>query len=216
MEITKIIHFIIQNTNHYLNNENNLEQSLNVLHFTNDIYQKEIIKNPLLKNKKNIIFISSLLYVIINNNQINKIQEIELLNTINFFLKREYNEILDSYEINSINKIITTISYSYVILNGYTNFDDDKELEISYHIVRESNLLSGYDFNKCLNFTILKNQNLSFKDNFEKTETIFKIRILNYIEKNLFILEYSKKIANYLHKKSIKTILKWKILLNYF
>ena len=77
MEITKIIHFIIQNTNHYLNNENNL---------SNDIYQKEIIKNPLLKNKKNIIFISSLLYVIINNNQINKIQEIELLNTINFFL----------------------------------------------------------------------------------------------------------------------------------
>ena len=28
MEITKIIHFIIQNTNHYLNNENNFSQMI--------------------------------------------------------------------------------------------------------------------------------------------------------------------------------------------
>ena len=52
-------------------------------------------------------------------------------------------------------------------------------------------------------------------DAFVESRKLFNIRVLKYIEDNLFITDYSKEMAKKLHEDSIKSIELWEQLHNY-
>ena len=54
---------------------------------------------------------------------------------------------LSDDEINIILSIITTMSYSTVKANGYPDLGF---YQTAYHIVREADLLSAYNFDRCV------------------------------------------------------------------
>ena len=98
------------------------------------------------------------------------------------------------------------MSYSYVKLYGFPS--DLGEYETAYHIVRESDLLSSYDFNRCLSYGMHKTNN--FKIAYDEALELFKKRMFKYHSEQLFLSNYSIKMSLKLSYKSCKQIRYWK------
>ena len=98
----------------------------------------------------------------------------------------------------AVSNIISTISYSKVKKNGYQNLH---EYQDAYHIVREADLLSGFDINRCIIFG-LKKENLEYTDAVKRAIDLYDSRMSKYIEDDLFISEYAIKKANELNNQS--------------
>ena len=120
-------------------------------------------------------------------------------------LKRieEYmKEKIPNNELDVSLKIISTMSYSKVIKYG---FPDMKEYQLAYNIVREADLLASYDFDRCIMYQMLKNN-----DNYElsvlNAKKVFEDRVFKYHEKNLFTTNYSINLSKKLEKSAIKRI----------
>jgi hypothetical protein len=94
------------------------------------------------------------------------------------------------------------MSYSKVIKNG---FPDMKEYELAYNIVREADLLASYDFDRCIMYQMLKNN-----DNYEMSlfnaKKVFEDRVFTYHEKKLFVTKYSINLSKKLESTAIKRI----------
>ena len=69
------------------------------------------------------------------------------LEKINQFLEDKMTPL----ELDITKQIITTMSYSKVKTNGYPELN---EYQMAYHIVREADLLSAYDFDRCMFYNI--------------------------------------------------------------
>jgi hypothetical protein len=94
------------------------------------------------------------------------------------------------------------MSYSKVISNGYPNLG---EYQLSYHIVREADLLAAYDIDRCIIYGLMV-EKLSYTDSIIRSKELFNTRILKYIENNLYVTDYAKKLAIDLHMKSLLKI----------
>ena len=120
----------------------------------------------------------------------------------------------DKITVNKIEitkQIISSMSYSTVKKKGFPQL---KEYQLAYHIVRESDLLAAYDFDRCLIYNIHKNKNTDFKYSYNDSVKLFENRILNYIPDDLFTLQYSKDMAYKLQLNSIDRINSWKNIIN--
>jgi hypothetical protein len=132
----------------------------------------------------------------------------EGLHNMELFLKDKIQ--INDEERKAISNIIDTMSYSKVKLNGFPNLGI---YQSAYHIVREADLLSAYDFDRCLIYGLHVRG-----DNFEKTfpiaEELFKNRVLRHAEDNLFTTEYAKTCYPALHLQAINRISSWKKILH--
>ena len=187
-----------------IDESHSLGHSMNVLHLSNNIFKNEIIKNPLLEEQKKIIFISSIIHDMCDNKYMNVDDGIE---KIDIYLKEEDEIEHDEKEI--IKQIITTISYNKVKKNG---FPDLGKYQLAYHIVREADLLSAYDFDRCMCYQMHKT-NCDIYDAFINANNLFEKRMFRHNEDGLFITDYSKKESIILHTNSIKRIAAWKSIL---
>jgi hypothetical protein len=97
--------------------------------------------------------------------------------------------------------IITTMSYSKVIKQGYPNFTGDPSIEMCYHIVRNSDLLESYDPERCIGYHVRCGGNR--KDGIIRMFEIFENRIMRLIENGYINLEPAKEYAFELHKKAL-------------
>jgi HD superfamily phosphodiesterase len=176
---------------------------MEVLHFAHNIYTNEIKQNPYLQNHKNIIYSAALLHDMCDKKYVN---EKEGIIEINNFLKDK----LDDTEISTTNKIISKMSYSTVKKCGYPK--DLGEYELAYHIVREADLLAAYDFERCMIYNMYR-LNGDFENAFNDSKNLFQNRVYKHFDDNLFITNYSKKIAVKLESNSIRQIKKWTKLL---
>jgi hypothetical protein len=109
-------------------------------------------------------------------------------------------------ELDIIKKIITTMSYSKVKINGYPNLD---EYQLAYHIVREADLLTAYDFERCIIYQMMKN-NCSYDDAIKDAYNVFDNRILKYDGDNLFITNFSISESVRLKSEAINKIIFYK------
>jgi hypothetical protein len=114
-------------------------------------------------------------------------------------LKVEMKDHLSEEELKVVCNIISTMSYSTVKKNGYPDLGIYQK---AYHIVREADLLAAYDIPRCIIYKINK-FNYSYLEALVEMKLIFENRILQYINDNLFITEYSKKKAIILHEKCL-------------
>jgi hypothetical protein len=104
--------------------------------------------------------------------------------------------------------IITTMSYSKVIKQGYPDFRGDPSVEKCYHIVRNSDLLESYDPERCIGYHVRCGG--SRKDGIIRMFEIFEDRVLRLIDNGYINLESAKEYALDLHKKALDNLERYK------
>ena len=196
--INKIVNFILyQSQKLHIDESHSLHHALNTLDYAKKIYNAEFINYPYLQKQQNIIYTSALLHDMCDSKYVdNNIDELDKINK--FLMDNKY----DTTDISTICKIIESMSYSKVIKYGFPNL---KEYQNAYHIVREADLLCGYDFNRAILFGLNKN-NLSYTDAFYESKKIYNERIDNISNKHMFVTAFGKSLANELYKNEMEKI----------
>jgi HD superfamily phosphodiesterase len=183
-----------------------LTHSMNVLNHAQNIYNSEVGKNPFLEAQQKIIYTAAILHDMCDKKYIDETEGVQMIVD---YIKDD----VTLNELDVIKTIIKTMSYSKVTLFGYPMLG---EYMLAYHIVREADLLSAYDFNRCMIYGINKKENCkTIMDSFIESRKLFNHRVLKYIDDALFITEYSKTISKALHEESIKSINLWEKLYSY-
>ena len=190
--LNELFDFVINNCKIYnIDESHGLGHSMKVYNFAREIYKSELLNNNFLESQKIIIYTSAIIHDMCDKKYMN---EEDGLNVIKLKLIDINLELKD---IEIILKIISFMSYSKVKINGYPDLG---EYQLAYHIVRESDLLAAYDFERCVIFQMMMKNN-NYIDSVEFAINLFNIRILKQIEDKLFITLYSNKIAIELHNK---------------
>jgi len=124
---------------------------------------------------------------------------IEIKN-IELFLKNK----LKPEEIYYSKKIMETMSYSTVKKNGYPDLG---KYQIAYHVVREADLLSSYDFDRSMIYHMNKGNSLtsSYRDALE----LFEDRVFNYNSDKLLLSDYAQKTSLPLTITALKQMSSW-------
>ena len=202
-ELCKFI--LLTSKNYNIESSHDITHSMDVLHYAHNIYNKEVYINPGIKSHENIIYLASTLHDMCDNKYM---KADEGLHNMEIFMKDKIQ--INDEERKAISNIIDTMSYSKVKLNGFPNLGI---YQSAYHIVREADLLSAYDFDRCLIYGLHVRG-----DNFEKTfpiaEELFKNRVLRHAEDNFFTTEYAKTCYPALHLQAINRISSWKKILH--
>lgn len=172
-----------------------LKHSMDVFYFANKLYETELNKNHYLLNQKIIIDTSAILHDMCDKKYVN--EEIGINRIKNYM-----NSFIEEKDLNVTLKIISTMSYSTVMKNG---FPDLGEYQLAYNIVREADLLASYDYERCIMYQIYKN-NDSYIDAANIAKKLFDDRVFRYNKDNLFKLDYSKKLSLELHMNALKKI----------
>ncbi len=189
--INNIINFIILQSNKYnIDESHSLNHALSVLNYSNKIYTEEVKIKPLLKEQKHIIYTSALIHDTCDSKYDNDNHSI--MNIKNFLENNCYNEI----DIGIIIKIIETMSYHKIKKNGFPNLYDYND---AFNVVREADLLAGYEFNRAVLFGIYK-LDINYTESFEISKKLYFNRMDKYLEDNLFLTAYGKQHANEINK----------------
>ncbi len=121
---------------------------------------------------------------------------------------------LDPGIIERVIFIITTMSYSKVIKNGYPDFRGDLPVERCYHIVRNSDLLESYDPERCIGYHVRCGG--TRKDGIIRMFEIFDNRVLRLIDNGYINLEPAKDYALELHIKALDELAKYREELDHY
>jgi HD superfamily phosphodiesterase len=205
MKLTSFITLInyslnyVINTTHKLNidESHGLKHSLEVLHYAEEIYNSEVMKYPFLEKQKEIIYTSAILHDMCDKKYMDQEKGVEMIkNHMKIHMNKEQLEVME--------KIISTMSYSTVKKNGFPELG---EYQLAYHIVREADLLSAYDIDRCLIYSL----NFEKLDYFNALKRVIEIthnRILTYRSDKLFVTNYSKNKSLKLHLETVKKVKK--------
>lgn len=173
-----------------------LKHSMDVFYFSNKIYESELLKNPNLIKYKNIIDTSAILHDMCDKKYLDEDKGIKRINDY-------MSDKISDEELNVSIKIMKTMSYSKVKRDGFPNLN---EYQFAYNIVREADLLSSYDFDRCMIYQMLKNKD-DYEKSFKDATILFDKRVFRYIDDKLFTFDYSKNLALRLHMDAQKRIL---------
>ena len=200
--LSKLVHFVLLTTKKYnIDESHGLSHSMNVLHYANKIYEHEVKSYPILKNQEKLIYVSAILHDMCDKKYLD---EASGLREIESFLQEE--DALSPTEINMSKQIMSTMSYSKVKQVGYPIMGGYQK---AYHIVREADLLTAYDFDRCIIYKINKNGG-DLEDAFKNANELFENRVLKHNEDNLFQFDYSKRESVLLHEIALQRISGWK------
>ena len=182
-----IFKFIISTCKQYnIDESHGIKHSMEVFDFSYSILQSESKKNPDLLCKQKVIYTAALLHDMCDNKYMD--EELGIKTIKKFLIKElEYND----EEIKAILDIIGTMSYSKVKKKG---FPDLGEYQMAYHIVREADLLAAYDIDRCIIYTMIKN-NITYEEAFIEAKILYYFRMGQHIEDELFTFDSSKKLA---------------------
>ena len=192
--INKAFQFVIKRSKEYNIDESHaLKHSMDVFQYSNRIYDNELLTKPYLHDQQKIIFVSSIVHDMCDKKYVSN--EKEAIDNI----YNEFEKDIPKDELDVIIKIISTISYSKVKKIGYPDLGN---YQLAYNIVRESDLLTAYDIDRCIMYQMM-NKNNDFSDSLPETISLFEKRTLHYRNDNLFITNYSKNKSLKLHNQSI-------------
>ena len=172
---------ILTSKNYNIDESHALKHSIEVFNYANKIYDSEIEKNVLLVPQKEIIQVSAILHDMCDKKYMD--EKIGVQN-INNYMK----DLMKPEDLHIVSDIMSTMSYSKVKKNGYPDLG---KYQLAYHIVREADLLSGYDVDRCLIYQMM-HEKYNYVDSLRFVVELFENRILKYRDDSLFITEYSK------------------------
>ena len=193
--ISRSFNYVILTSKKYnIDESHSLKHSMEVFHHANKIYTSELPKNLFLFQQRDIIYVSSIIHDMCDKKYMN---EEKGLDEMNEFLKE-----MPLDKLTIVNKIVSTMSYSKVRSSGFPNL---LEYQLAYNIVREADLLSAYDVDRCIIYQMM-HEKCSYHDSLEKAIKLFECRVLKYIQDDLFTTNYSKQHASILHIKALQDI----------
>ena len=112
------------------------------------------------------------------------------------------SDLMRPEDLEIMGKIIATMSYSKVKVNGYPDLG---EYQLAYHIIREADLLAAYDIDRCIMYTMYRDRIL-YSDALKLALELFDNRVFKMRKDKLFKTKYSKKESIKLHKKAEKDV----------
>jgi HD superfamily phosphodiesterase len=203
---SKLIQYVLLTTaKHSIDESHGLGHSLNVLHYANRIYESELPTNPQLYDQKNVIFIAAALHDMCDKKYM---QTDKALVDIRDYLVQENVETGDE-ELEAIERIMQTMSYSAVKLAGFPQMD---EYQHAYHIVRESDLLSAYDFDRSMLYHMHRG-GCSIEDAFSNAEELFRTRVFKHRDDGLLLTDFSLRESFQLERVALERMLRWRNIL---
>ena len=178
-----------------IDESHSLKHSMEAFRFAKNIYESEVKNNIFLENQQDIIYSS-----IIGHDMCDaKYMDVnESVSRYKEFLSDKMTE--DS--INIVEKIITTMSYSKVKVNGFPELG---EYQLAYHIVGEADLLAAYDIDRCIMYSMYID-NLDYTEALINALDLFDKRVFLMRNNKLFVTKYSKKNSLALHKKALNDV----------
>lgn len=180
-----------------------LGHSMEVLHNAHQIYTHNVFKYPGLKDQEAVIYTSAMIHDMCDKKYMNQSDGIRNINEL-------LNYKMSYLDIQMVDKIISTMSYSTVKKNGFPKLDN---YQMAYHIVREADLLAAYDFDRSVIYHMY-NTNSDFTKAYINALDLFENRVLKHHKDELFITDYSKKKGQELHQKALEQIKTWKYIIN--
>ena len=200
-----LVNFALLTTKHFkIDESHGISHGMNVLHYSHKILTSELKENPYLDSHRNIIYTSALLHDLCDKKYMNESKGLE---NINRFLRE--NTLLSKTEIYMVDRIIDTMSYSKIKVAGYPSLG---KYQLAYHIVREGDLLTAYDFDRSIIYN-MNNKHSDFFTSFNEASSLFETRTFKHNEDQLFITDFSKKESILLEKQAISRMIIWKELL---
>lgn len=205
--ISKLLRFAVNSIHMFrIDESHGLSHAINVLHHSHNILQSELPKHPYLDQQRNIIYTSAILHDICDKKYMNQRDGIEY---IKGFLHG--NTSLSFEEIEISTAIMETMSYSTVQKNGYPDLG---KYQMSYHIVREADLLDAYHFDRSIIYN-MNNVEECFARSLQNALNLFDNRVFMHNTHDLFVTDYSKKLSKLLEEDSYARIQKWKRILSH-
>jgi len=177
---------LLASSKYNIDSSHSESHSMNILHYVNEGYNAQLADHPILAEQKNVIYCAAILHDMCDKKYMSEEQG---LNEICEFLKEKTSLRLE--EIEATKTIIQTMSYSKVKKNGFPlNLGI---YEQAYHLVRESDLLCSYDFDRCIVYGINKDeQSRTFIDAFVDAEELFENRVFKYKTDGLLLSSYAR------------------------
>jgi len=172
-----------------------LKHSMEVFRFAKHIYESELLKNPFLETQKEIIFGAAIGHDMCDKKYMNETEGI-------IKYTKYLCEFMSPSDLEIMGKIISTMSYSKVKLNG---FPDLGEYQLAYHIVREADLLAAYDIDRCIMYTMHRD-NCNYTDALKDAVNLFENRVFKMRSDRLFKTSYSRRESLKLHRKAEKDV----------
>jgi hypothetical protein len=181
VSLDKLFAFVLSmSKRHNIDSSHSECHSMDVLHFTHNIYKHEVQTFPILREQENIIYTAAVLHDMCDRKYVTPT---EGLQEIEYFLEDK----LTPTEIYYANRIMDTMSYSKVKKYGYPDLGD---FTPAYHVVREADLLASYDFDRSVIYNMHKGNSLT--DSYFNALQLFDDRVLNYNNDKLLLSEYAQ------------------------
>ena len=194
--LSYLYNFVLTTSRLYnIDESHSLKHSMDVYNYANKIYELEVLNNQYLKEHKVIIDTSAILHDMCDKKYMNQDEGIERIITL------LNNEIPDD-QIKPIVDIVSTMSYSTVKKNGFPNLGN---YQLAYNIVREADLLTSYDFDRCIMFKMYVDK-YNYKEAIEDALNVFENRVFKYHSDKLFTTKYAIQKSYKLRIKAIKNI----------
>jgi len=183
-----------------------LKHSMEVLLYTQSIYNVEAAKHPILQQHERIAYVSAVVHDMCDKKYM---IESDGIRDIHKYLENDLTE----NELSIIKQIISTMSYSTVKKNGFPFLGP---YQYVYDVVREADLLAAYDFDRCMMYKMhLSNQKkeMDMMDVFRDAEQLFENRVFKHNKDGLFHTEFGKEHSVQLETQALIRMNSWKKLL---
>jgi hypothetical protein len=203
--LTKLFQFVMMMVSRYnIDSSHGLSHSMNILHFTKNIYDMEVMRNENIRRYERVIYVSAIIHDMCDKKYMD---EGEGIREIENFLKEK----IFDWEICSIKNIISTMSYSKVKSQG---FPDLGELQPAYNIVREADLLSAYDFDRCMSYRLTKTPTATVEDTYKEACELFENRVFKHESDGLLFTQYAKNHHEHLKFGSLQQMSRWRSIIH--
>jgi len=177
--------------------------SMEVLRYAEENYKSQLDIFPYLEDQTNVIFSAAVLHDMCDKKYMKQddgVKEIE------HFLKTKVQ--MDEEELHYTKRIMETMSYSTVKKQGYPDLG---KYQAAYHVVREADLLTSYNFDRSIIYHMNRGNNLT--TSYYNALEIFYERVFNYNVDRLFVSDYAKSKSMSLQIKSLRQITTWQRIL---
>jgi HD superfamily phosphodiesterase len=203
--LSTLFHYVLLTTRKYgIDESHGLGHSMNILRYTNAIFEEELKRCPnadLLMSQEPVIYTAAIVHDMCDKKYRDEkegLREIEqLLIPVIKLTADDKQAVLD---------IISTMSYSKVKSVGFPDLDN---YQTAYHIVREADLLTAYDFDRSMIYH-MSTGNTTLDQAFRNAKDLFYDRVLRHNEDGLFFTRYAQRQSSTLHNRALMRMLYWK------
>jgi hypothetical protein len=172
-----------------------LKHSMEVFGYAKRIYESELQSNPFLEQQQGIIYAAAIGHDMCDKKYMDEAEGVK-----NY--KSYLSDIMRPEDLEIMGKIISTMSYSKVKTQGFPELG---EYQLAYHIVREADLLSAYDIDRCIMYTMHRDK-CDYTAALNEAFELFGYRVFKMRSDKLFKTAYSRKESLKLHRKAYKDV----------